>query len=152
LRILVLLAVLLVGLGAAQASAAPRDVVADYFADGIIDGTYPVADLHAALAIAQRSQELGQGPQYGAFAEAVTQKITEQLAGTARDSAERQLTRERNQQELPPPPAPSDPNLPSPPTASPGDAAPWALVVAAVLAGLLATAGGASAAYRRIRR
>ena len=58
---------------------APRDVVRDYFADGQINGAYSVHDLRGALVFAEK--RTGSGPQYSAFANAVSQAITDDLVG-----------------------------------------------------------------------
>ena len=95
-------AIAVVGM-APVASAAPNDVIADYFVDGILDGGYSVDDLRAALAFAQK--RVGSGAQYTAFADIVSEAITRDLAGTDDPgaAAERQLqaqTKQPKQKEI----------------------------------------------------
>lgn len=141
---------------AASASAAPRDVVADYFADGQINGAYSVEDLRGALVFAEK--RTGSGPQYSAFADAVSQAITDDLVGSGA-AAEQQLKAQRKNTELSPPPAPapavpppSNGGLPAPPSSAPGDSLPIAVPIMALSALVLILAGIGSSIWRRLRR
>ena len=84
-RVIACLTTTLLSLVAVVAVAAPgygaqRDVVRDYFADGQINGAHSVQDLRGALAFAEK--RTGSGPQYSAFANAVSQAITDDLVGS----------------------------------------------------------------------
>ena len=80
LRLIALAVAIPLALGGTAASA-PNDVIADYFLDGQLNGTYSVDDLRASLAFAQ--DRVGTGGQYSAFADIVSQAITRDLAGTS---------------------------------------------------------------------
>ena len=89
-RLIALLAAPVLALGGAAgvittAAAAPNDVIADYFVDGQLNGTYSVEDLRGALAFAQK--RVGTGGQYSAFADIVSEAITRDLAGTSGGAA-----------------------------------------------------------------
>ncbi len=134
-------------------TAAPRDVVADYFKDGKIDMAYSINDLRGALVFARRHTSTA--PQYSAFADAVNQAITDALVGSG-DAAQQQLTIPRSRTEVSPPPAPAPvpapSNLPAPPQGAPTDSIPWIVPMMAILAGVLVLAGIGSSVWRRVRR
>ena len=150
-------AIAVVGM-APVASAAPNDVIADYFVDGILDGGYSVDDLRAALAFAQK--RVGSGAQYTAFADIVSEAITRDLAGTDDPgaAAERQLQAQTKQpkQKASPPPAPTDTvpddGLPTPPPSDPNDQLPMAVPIMGFVAIGLVAIGSFSAFWRRRRR
>ena len=71
------------------AVASQNDVIADYFVDGQLNGTYSVTEVRRALAFAQT--RVGSDAQYSAFADIVSEALTRRLAGTSADSAEVQL-------------------------------------------------------------
>jgi len=145
----------------ATASAAPRDVVADYFKDGRIDHSYSVTDLRGALVFARRHQS--SGAQYAAFADAINQAITDNLVG-AGEAAQQQLVTPRRRIEISPPPepttapapapapAPIPSNLPAPPQGSPAESIPWVVPTMAIAAALLLLGGIGSSIWRRMRR
>lgn len=157
-----LLALAVLALGttglAGTAAAAPTDVIADYFVDGQLNGTYPVDDLRGALEYAQ--QRVGGDAQYSAFADIISEAITRDLAGTS-DSAAEQL-RGQDARARPAPAAPPDPTattegaagdgLPTPPPSDPADRLPAAVPVMGFVALGLVAVGSASAIWRRRRR
>lgn len=134
-------------------NAAPRDVVADYFEDGVITNAYSIEDLRSALVFARRHQATA--PQYAAFADAVNEAITNSLVGSG-EAAQQQLTTPRSRTEVSPPPqpepAPIPSNLPTPPQGSPAESIPWVVPTMAIIAGLLILAGVGSSVWRRVRR
>lgn len=65
------------------ATASPADVIADYRADGVIDGTYSLSDLNGALKLAYRTRSAS----YGAQADAIRAAQDEVLAGVHRGDA-----------------------------------------------------------------
>jgi len=139
---------------AAPGYGAPRDVVRDYFADGHINGAYSVEDLRGALIFAER--RTGSGSQYSAFADAVSQAITDDLVGSGAAAAE-QLKAQRKNTELSPAPAPaesppSNGGLPTPPSSAPGDSLPTAVPIMGLVAVVLVLAGIGSSVWRRLRR
>jgi len=81
----------------------PRDVVHHYFADGQINGAHSVQDLRGALVFTEK--RTGSGPHYSAFADAVSQAITDDLVGSGA-AAEQQLEAQRKHTELSPAPVP----------------------------------------------
>ena len=96
------------------AAGSARDVVADYFKDGQIDGGYSIQDLRGALVFARR--HAATAPSYSAFADAVNEAITNSLVGSG-DAAQQALTSTRSRTEVAPAPIPPAPpsNLPAPP-------------------------------------
>lgn len=159
-----LLAAAVLALGTAglagTAAAAPTDVIADYFVDGQLNGTYPVDDLRGALEYAQ--QRVGGDAQYSAFADIISEAITRDLAGTS-DSAADQLKAQtapaRPRPAAPPDPtattavvAPADDGLPTPPPSDPTDNLPAAVPVMGFVALGLVAIGSFSAFWRRRRR
>lgn len=152
------------GAGAiSPAGAAPNDVIADYFVDGQLNGTYSVEDLRGALAFAQK--RVGTGAQYSAFADIVSEAITRDLAGTsggAAVAAEEQLKVQtpRTRTQVAPPPAPvaptattaTDEGLPTPPPSDPADTLPMVVPVMGFVALGLVAIGSFSAFWRRRRR
>ena len=165
-RVIALLALALLALGGLagiggiggipSAHAAPNDVIADYFVDGQLDAVYSVEDLRAALAFAQ--QRVGTGAQYSAFADIVSQAITQDLAGTsgaAKEQLEAQKPRTRTQASPPPDPTATvqqDDGLPTPPPSDPSDKLPMAVPVMGFVALGLVAIGSVSAIWRRRRR
>lgn len=161
-RITALLALAILALGSAgmagTATAAPNDVIADYFVDGQLDGTYSVEDLRGALAFAQG--RVGDGAQYSAFADIIGEALTRNLAGT-RGSAAAQLkvqTAPTRTKATPQPdptattaPARSD-GLPTPPPSDPSDSLPAAVPIMGFVALGLVAIGSFSAIWRRRRR
>ena len=142
--------------GATVASAAPNDVIADYFVDGQLDATYSVDDLRAALAFAQ--ERVGSDAQYSAFADIVGQAITQDLAGTS-GAAEEQLQAQepRTPAQTTPAPDPTatvvqDDGLPTPPPTDPTDELPTAVPIMGFVALGLVAIGSFSAIWRRRRR
>jgi len=138
------------------AQAAPNDVIADYFVDGQLNGSYSVDDLRAALRFAQK--RVGTGAQYSAFADIISQAITGDLAGTSGAAAEEQLQAQtkRPGQKVTPPPAPvttaPDDGLPTPPPSDPSDQLPAAVPIMGFVALGLVAIGAFSALWRRRRR
>lgn len=132
---------LLVTLAAGPALADPDAVVLDYGDNGRIDDTHSPADLRAALAMWQSSQS----PQYGAFAQAVTEALDARLLGVTPDDGPTATGTEQQAAGA------VVGELPAPPAASPDDSVPGAVVVLAGLAGLLLLGGLAAAVHRRLR-
>ena len=139
-----------------SAHAAPNDVIADYFVDGQLDAVHSVDDLRAALAFAQR--RVGSGAQYSAFADIVSQAITQDLAGTS-GAAEEQLQAQqpRTRTQTTPAPDPTatvqqDDGLPTPPPSDPTDELPAAVPIMGFVALGLVAIGSISAIWRRRRR
>lgn len=166
-RFIALLAVPMLAIAGAgaisTAAAAPNDVIADYFVDGQLNGTYSVEDLRGALAFAQK--RVGTGAQYSAFADIVSEAITRDLAGTsggAAVAAEEQLKVQtpRTRTQVAPPPAPvaptattvTDEGLPTPPPSDPADTLPMVVPVMGFVALGLVAIGSFSAFWRRRRR
>ncbi len=157
LRLIALAVAIPLALGGTAASA-PNDVIADYFLDGQLDGTYSVDDLRAALAFAQ--DRVGTGGQYSAFADIVSQAITRDLAGTS-VAAQEQLKAQRPVgspgRQTSPPPDPTatvaaDDGLPTPPPSDPGDQLPAVVPIMGFVALGLVAIGSFSAVWRRRRR
>ena len=159
-RAIALLAVPLLALGGiggvTSANAAPNDVIADYYVDGQLDAVYSVDDLRAALAFAQ--DRVGSGAQYSAFADIVSQAITQGLAGTS-GAAEEQLKAQqpRTRTQTTPAPDPTatvqqDDGLPTPPPSDPTDELPAAVPIMGFVALGLVAFGSISAIWRRRRR
>jgi hypothetical protein len=149
--------------GGSVASAAPNDVIADYFVDGQLNGTYTVDDLRGALAFAR--ERVGTGAQYSAFADIVSEAITRDLAGTsggAGEAAEEQLKGQTpgTRTQVAPPPDPAAPptatvadeGLPTPPPTDPADTLPMVVPVMGFVALGLVAIGSFSAFWRRRRR
>jgi len=156
LATLVTAALLTAGVAAAPALAAPNDVIADYFVDGQLDAAHSVDDLRAALAFAQ--ERVGSGAQYSAFADIVSQAITQDLAGTS-GAAEKQLQAQEPREPVQTIPAPDptatvaqDDGLPTPPPSDPTDALPAAVPIMGFVALGLVALGSISAIWRRRRR
>ena len=142
--------------GLNRAHAAPNDVIADYFVDGQLDAVYSVDDLRAALAFAQ--ERVGSGAQYSAFADIVSQAITQDLAGTS-GAAEEQLQAQqpRTRTQTTPAPDPTatvqqDDGIPTPPPSDPSDELPLAVPIMGFVALGLVAFGSISAIWRRRRR
>lgn len=159
-RAIALLAVPLLALGGiggvTSANAAPNDVIADYFVDGQLDAVYSVDDLRAALAFAQ--DRVGSGAQYSAFADIVSQAITQDLAGTS-GAAEEQLKAQQPRARTQTTPAPDptatvqqDDGIPTPPPSDPSDELPLAVPIMGFVALGLVAFGSISAIWRRRRR
>ena len=159
-RVIALLAVPMVALygigGITVAAAAPNDVIADYFVDGQLDAVYSVDDLRAALAFAQ--ERVGSGAQYSAFADIVSQAITQGLAGPS-GAAEEQLKAQqpRTRTQTTPAPDPTatvqqDDGIPTPPPSDPSDELPLAVPIMGFVALGLVAFGSISAIWRRRRR
>ena len=149
-------ALITTGGAAAPAMAAPNDVIADYFVDGQLDAVYSVEDLRAALAFAQ--ERVGSGAQYSAFADIVSQAITQDLAGTS-GAAEEQLQAQqpRTRTQTTPAPDPTatvqqDEGIPTPPPSDPSDELPLAVPIMGFVALGLVAFGSISAIWRRRRR
>ncbi|MBM3635344.1 MAG: hypothetical protein FJW99_08725 [Actinobacteria bacterium] len=156
-RLATLLIALAVACGAATpAMAAPNDVIADYFVDGQLNGSYSVEDLRAALAFAQ--DRVGTGAQYSAFADIISQAITGDLAGTsgaAKEQLKAQEPRTRTQTTPAPDPTATvvqDDGLPTPPPSDPADELPAAVPIMGFVALGLVALGSVSAIWRRRRR
>lgn len=162
-RLTALLVLALLALGTAglagTATAAPNDVIADYFVDGQLNGTYSVEDLRGALAFAQRQS--GSGAQYSAFADIIGEALTRNLAGTSGAAAEqlRVQTAPTRTKATPPPdpmattaPPAQDPAIPAPPPSDPSDSLPAAVPVMGFVALGLVAIGSFSAIWRRRRR
>ena len=133
------------------AAGSAREVVADYFKDGRIDNGYSIDDLRGALVFARRNTATA--PSYSAFADAVNEAITNNLVGSG-EAAQRALTSTRPRNEVTPAPIPPVPpsNLPSPPEGAPSQSMPVAMLVIAILAGMLLLAGVGASIWRRMRR
>ena len=133
------------------AAGSAREVVADYFKDGRIDNGYSIDDLRGALVFARRNTATA--PSYSAFADAVNEAITNNLVGSG-EAAQRALTSTRPRNEVTPAPIPPVPpsNLPSPPEGAPSQSMPVAMLVIAILAGMLLLAGIGASIWRRMRR
>ena len=138
--------------------AAPNDVIADYFVDGQLNGSYSVEDLRGALASAK--ERTGEDGQYSAFAEIVGEAPTARLAGVD-DSAKDQLDAQRpgtpTQAPAAPPPVDAvvttaNDGLPTPPATDPDDQLPVAVPIMGFVALGLVAAGTGSAVWRRRRR
>ena len=157
LRLIALAVAIPLALGGTAASA-PNDVIADYFLDGQLNGTYSVDDLRAALAFAQ--DRVGTGGQYSAFADIVSQAITRDLAGTsaaAQDQLNAQKPVASPGKQASPPPDPTatvaaDDGLPTPPPSDPSDQLPVVVPVMGFVALGLVAIGSFSAVWRRRRR
>lgn len=157
LRLIALAVAIPLTLGGSAASA-PNDVIADYFLDGQLNGTYSVDDLRAALAFAQ--DRVGTGGQYSAFADIVSQAITRDLAGTsaaAQDQLKAQKPAAGPGRQTSPPPDPTatvaaDDGLPTPPPSDPSDQLPAVVPVMGFVALGLVAIGSFSAVWRRRRR
>ena len=157
LRLIALAVAIPLALGGTAASA-PNDVIADYFLDGQLNGTYSVDDLRAALAFAQ--DRVGTGGQYSAFADIVSQAITRDLAGTsaaAQDQLKAQQPADSPGRQISPPPDPTatvaaDDGLPTPPPSDPSDQLPVVVPVMGFVALGLVAIGSFSAVWRRRRR
>lgn len=156
LRLIALAVAIPLTLGGSAASA-PNDVIADYFLDGQLNGTYSVDDLRAALAFAQ--DRVGTGGQYSAFADIVSQAITRDLAGTsaaAQDQLKAQPPVPAPRTPVTPAPDPAataaDDGLPTPPPTDPSDQLPVAVPVMGFVALGLVAMGSFSALWRRRRR
>ena len=157
LRLIALAVAIPLALGGTAASA-PNDVIADYFLDGQLNGTYSVDDLRAALAFAQ--DRVGTGGQYSAFADIVSQAITRDLAGTsaaAQDQLNAQKPAAGPGRQTSPPPDPTatvaaDNGLPTPPPSDPSDQLPAVVPVMGFVALGLVAIGSFSAVWRRRRR
>ena len=113
-------------------------------------------DLRGALAFAQ--QRVGSGAQYSAFADIVSQAITQDLAGTS-GAAEQQLKEQepRTRTQTTPAPDPTatvqqDDGLPTPPPTDPTDELPAAVPIMGFVALGLVAIGSFSAIWRRRRR
>ena len=132
------------------AAGSAREVVADYSKDGRIDNGYSIDDLRGALVFARR--HTATAPSYPAFADAVNEAITNKLVGSG-EAAQRALTSTRSRTEVTPAPIPPAPpsNLPSPPEGAPSQSAPVAMLVIAILAGMLLLAGLGASIWRRMR-
>jgi hypothetical protein len=132
------------------AAGSAREVVADYSKDGRIDNGYSIDDLRGALVFARR--HTATAPLYSAFADAVNEAITNKLVGSG-EAAQRALTSTRSRTEVTPAPIPPAPpsNLPSPPEGAPSQSAPVAMLVIAILAGMLLLAGLGASIWRRMR-
>ncbi len=164
--------------GVAVATASPADVIADYEADGRIDGTYSPSELSGALEIAHRTRNAS----YGATAAAIEQAQAEAMAGIRRSDPGPAAAA----------PPPSDPPagdggapgkaaptkaapgkaapvvrpattpvrqasaaelaIPTPPLPEPTARVPWPFMVLSLMAGLLALGGVGAGVYRRIAR
>ena len=157
LRLIALAVAIPLALGGTAASA-PNDVIADYFLDGQLNGTYSVDDLRAALAFAQ--DRVGTGGQYSAFADIVSQAITRDLAGTsaaAQDQLNAQKPAAGPGKQASPPPDPTatvaaDDGLPTPPPSDPSNQLPVVVPVMGFVALGLVAIGSFSAVWRRRRR
>ena len=133
------------------AAGSAREVVADYFKDGRIDNGYSIDDLRGALVFARRNTATA--PSYSAFADAVNEAITNDLVGSG-EAAQRALTSTRPRDQVTPAPIPPVPpsNLPAPPEGAPSQSMPVAMLVIAILAGMLLLAGLGASIWRRMRR
>lgn len=147
----------LAALTAPMTFAAPNDVIADYFVDGQLNGSYSVEDLRGALAFAK--ERTGEDGQYSAFAEIVGEALTARLAGVD-DSARDQLNAQRpgtpTQAPAAPPPVDAvvttaNDGLPTPPATDPDDQMPAAVPIMGFVALGLVAAGAGSAIWRRRR-
>lgn len=138
-RLIALAGALALASGSGLATAAPSDVIADYFVDGQLNGTYSVEDLRGALAFAQ--DRVGGEAQYSAFADIVSEAITRDLAGTSGAAAE-----QLKEQDPTPEPAVT------PPPSDPSDQLPAAVPIMAFVALGLVAIGSFSAIWRRRRR
>lgn len=157
-------------LALAPARAAGGDVVlTDYRTDAVIDGSYSVTTLQAALG--DRSGE----PGYEGFAAAVQEQLDEALLG-ARTTAKPppapaltpvaaqgeslagvgaqplRRTQERTALGQSPAPAAVGLGLPEPPPPGATARVPWPFLALSALAGLLALSGLGASLYRRARR
>ena len=159
-RLIALAGALALASGSGLATAAPNDVIADYFVDGQLNGTYSVEDLRGALAFAQ--DRVGGGAQYSAFADIVSEAITRDLAGTSGAAAEQLKEQDPTPEPAvtPPPdptataaaPPPADQDIPTPPPSDPSDQLPAAVPIMAFVALGLVAIGSFSAIWRRRRR
>jgi hypothetical protein len=163
-----LLAVLgTLAVGMSTAVAGPRDVIADWYVDGAIDGTYTLAELRGAL---NEPTVVDGGGAYDAFRDLVNAEITARVVG-GKDSTPGSSSRSAppdkgpapreqpggldGQAENPgttPPEAPlGDPPAP-PATVGQDEDLPTAFIALAAVAGLLVVVGGGTALARRLRR
>jgi hypothetical protein len=151
--------------GMSMAVAGPRDVFADWWADGVIDETYSLSDLRGALDLPGTK-----GGTYDSFRDIVNGEITRLVTG-GKDETPGSSNRSAPVDKGATPPAqPDNGNAPnetpsaSPPSVpvggpSPPPAAvaqdedlPTAFIALAVFAGLLVLVGGGTAVLRRFRR
>lgn len=150
-----LCAFLLLGIAGSATAAGPDDVLRDYSADGVIDGSYSVQELSAALSLARRQGEA----LYADVASAIDAARSETLAGGTEPSSvpvkggpAASGGRDASgisAQEI----APQVPSAwPTPPVVQPGSDVPLPFVVLSGLAVVLAAAGAVSAVYRRLTR
>lgn len=138
---------------AGSASASPDDVLRDYHADGVINGSYSVGDLTGALALARQQGDA----QYADAAGAIDEARNEALAGASAHSAVPSKSAPAavesaggiSSQELERPAASA---WPTPPLAQPGSDVPLPFVVLSAMAVVLVAAGAVSAGYRRLTR
>jgi hypothetical protein len=156
-RLLALVVVASLG-SAGITHAAPNDVIADYFVDGQLNGSYSVEDLRGALAFAK--ERTGADGQYSAFAEIVGEALTARLAGvdeSARDQLNAQTPGTPKAPAAAPPPADAvvttgNEGLPTPPATDPDGELPVAVPIMGFVALGLVAAGTGSAVWRRRRR
>lgn len=161
--LLAVLGTLAVGMSAAVAG--PREVVADWWADGDLDRSYTLSELRGALNVPDV-----QGGNYDAFRDLVNAEITARVVGgkdSTPGSSSRSAPPEKGPapQEQPgglngqaenpgttPPEAPlGDPPTP-PATVGQDEDLPTAFIALAAVAGLLVVVGGGTALARRLRR
>ncbi len=158
MRLTALAGALLLATGAGAGVAAPNDVIADYFVDGQLNGVYSVEDLREALAFAQA--RVGGGAQYSAFADIVSEAITQDLAGTSGAAAEQLKEQDPTATPRPTPPpdptataaAPPPSDIPTPPPSDPSDQLPAAVPIMGFVALGLVAIGSFAAVWRRRRR
>lgn len=148
------------GLGLGVAVAGPRDVVADYYVDGVLDGSYTLAELRGA-----RDLPDVQGGSYDAFRDILSAEITRLVAGGSdrtpgssnrsappdKGSAPRETPDGGNAPDEGTPPPIGTPATP-PAAVAQDDDLPAAFIALAAVAGLLVLVGGGTAVARRLRR
>jgi hypothetical protein len=159
-----LLAFLAVGVGAAVAG--PRDVVADYWTDGVLNGSYSLSELRGSLDLPDV-----QGGSYDAFRDIVSSEIARLVAGgsdetpgssdrsapldkgaTPSDSGTGGVNAPNETPGATPPDAPLGPAPTPPASVAQDEDLPVAFIALASLAGLLVLVGGGTAVMRRLRR
>ena len=147
--------------GASLAMGSGRDVIADWYVDGELNGgPYKISELRAALNDPYVKE--GQGV-YDAFIDLVNAQITAQIAGGKdNEPGGKSATPDKTPTQTAPddggqtgneqPPQVPIPPRPQPPASTATDDLPGTFIVLSALAGLLLLVGGGTAAARWLRR
>jgi len=140
------LALTALALWTGTASATPEQVLADQADNGIIDGTYPPADLSAAITLAKQRE----GAQTDAAIRAVRDAQARELfgAGQAQGGGAKPAT----EQGTDTPEVSPVLRLPEAPVVDPGTTVPVPFVILSVVAGLLVLGGIGASTFRRVNR